>query len=118
MVLTSPFDANAYLESGDMKGIVILSEKRASNMPNVESTGELGYAAYIGPWRGMIAKKGTPEEAINAFEAAAVKVNSSKEWDDWKNSVALNDRQGYANRADFTKIWSEYYETMKAALGK
>ena len=118
MVLTSPFDANAYLESGDMKGIVILSEKRASTVPNIECSGELGFDAFIGPWRGIIAKKGTPEGAINAFEAAAVKVCASKEWDDWKKTVALNDREGYANKEDFTKIWTEYYETMKAALSK
>lgn len=118
MVLTSPFDANAYLESGDMKGIVILSEKRASTQPNIECSKELGYDATIGPWRGIVAKKGTPEEAIAAFEAAAVKVCASPEWDAWKKSVALNDREGYANREDFTKIWTDYYETMKAALGK
>lgn len=118
MVLTSPFDANAYLESGDMKGIVILSEKRASTVPDIESTKELGYEAYIGPWRGIVAKKGTPDEAIAAFEAAAVKVCASPEWDAWKKTVALNDREGYANREDFTKIWATYYETMKTALGK
>ncbi|MEA4960748.1 Bug family tripartite tricarboxylate transporter substrate binding protein [Lutispora sp.] len=116
MVLTSPFDANAYLESGDMKAIVILSEKRASTLPDVECTGELGYNAYIGPWRGIVAMKGTPEGAIKAFEAAAVKVCASKEWDDWKNSVSLNDREGFANREQFTKIWLEYYETMKKLL--
>lgn len=118
MVLTSPFDANAYLTSGDMKGIVTLSEKRASNMPKVECTGELGYAAYLGPWRGIIAKKGTPDGAVKALAAAADKVNNSKAWQDWKASVALNDREGYANNADFTKIWTEYYNTMKKALGK
>jgi putative tricarboxylic transport membrane protein len=118
MVLTSPFDANSYLESGDMKGIVILSEKRASTLPNVESTGELKIDAYIGPWRGIVTRKGAPEEAIKAFEAAAIKVNSLPEWTEWKKKVSLNDREGYANRADFTKIWSEYYETMKQILKK
>lgn len=118
MVLTSPFDANAYLESGDMKGIVVLSEARASNAPDVECTKELGYEAYIGPWRAIVAKKGTPEEAIAAFEAAAVKVCASPEWDAWKESVALNDREGYANREDFTKIWSDQYELMKNMLAK
>jgi len=118
MVLTSPFDANAYLESGDMKGIVILSEQRASNVPSVECTKELGYEAYIGPWRAIVAKKGTPEGAINAFEAAAVKVCASKEWNDWKKTVGLNDRLGFADRADFTKIWFNDYETLKTALGK
>lgn len=118
MVLTSPFDANAYMESGDMKGIVILSEKRASTLPDVESTGELGYEAYIGPWRSIVAKKGTPEGAIKAFEAAAIKVNGMQEWTDWKASVSLNDREGFATREEFQKIWIEYYEKMKESLSK
>ena len=118
MVLTSPFDAKAYVDSGDMKGIVLLSEKRASTLPNVECTGELKYDAYIGPWRGIVAKKGTPQAAIDAFEAAAVKVNTMQAWVDWKKSVALNDREGFANQKDFGKIWKDYYETMKTMLGK
>ncbi|WHH61201.1 tripartite tricarboxylate transporter substrate binding protein [Petroclostridium sp. X23] len=118
MVLSSPFDANTYLESGDMKGIVILSEKRASTISDVECTKELGYEAYIGPWRGIVAKKGIPEGAIEALEAAIVKANDSKEWTDWKESVSLNDRPGFANREEFKKIWSEYYEKMKKALDK
>lgn len=118
MVLTSPFDANAYLESGDMKGIIILSEKRASNVPSVECSGELGYAAYIGPWRGIVAKKGTPPAAIKAIEDAAIRVNSRKEWIDWKNSVSLNDRDAFKDSATFAKAWSEYYAFMKKTLGK
>lgn len=113
MVLTSPFDGNKYLESGDMKGIVLLAEKRASNMKDVQCTGELKYDAYIGPWRGIVAKKGTPQGAIDALEAAAIKVNEMKEWIDWKGTVGLNDRPGFANHEAFKKIWMEYYETMK-----
>ena len=36
MVLTSPFDGNAYIESGDMKGIVLLAEQRASSLPDIQ----------------------------------------------------------------------------------
>lgn len=118
MVLTSPFDGNAYLKSGDMKGIVLLAEKRASNLPDVQCTGELGLNAYLGPWRGIVAYKGTPQGAIDALEKAALVVNEKKEWIDWKASVGLNDRPGFANQADFKKIWFDYYETMKALRGK
>jgi len=118
MVLTSPFDGNAYLESGDMKGIVLLAEKRASNLPDVQCTGELKLDAYLGPWRGIVAMKGTPQEAIDAVEAAAVIVNDEQAWTDWKESVGLNDRPGYANQEDFKKIWFDYYETMKELRAK
>lgn len=118
MVLTSPFDGNAYLESGDMKGIVLLAEERASNIPDVQCTGELGYDAYIGPWRGIVAMKGTPQGAIDAIEAAAVKVNELPEWTEWKETVGLNDRPGFANQEEFKTIWMDYYETMKTLRGK
>lgn len=118
MVLTSPFDGNAYLESGDMKAIVLLAEERATNLPDVQCTGELGYDAYIGPWRGIVAAKGTPQEAIDALEAAAIVVNEKQEWIDWKETVGLNDRPGFANQEEFKAIWMEYYETMKALRGK
>jgi tripartite-type tricarboxylate transporter receptor subunit TctC len=118
MVLTSPFDGNAYLESGDMKGIVLLAEERASNLPDVQCTGELKLDAYLGPWRGIVAMKGTPQEAIDAVEAAALKVNELPEWTEWKETVGLNDRPGFANQEEFKKIWFDYYETMKALRAK
>lgn len=117
MVLTSPFDGNAYLESGDMKGIVLLAEQRASNMPDVPCTGELGIDAYLGPWRGIVAKEGTPQGAIDALEAAAKKVEERQEWIDWKKSVGLNDRPGFAGQEEFKELWTEYIEVMKEVLG-
>lgn len=118
MVLTSPFDGNAYIESGDMKGIVLLAEERATNLPDVECTGELDLDAFIGPWRGIVAMKGTPQGAIDALEAAAIVVNEKQEWIDWKATVGLNDRPGFATQEEFKAIWMEYYETMKTLLGK
>lgn len=116
-VLSSPFDANNYLESGDMKGIVLLAEKRATNQPKIECTVEQGYNCTIGPWRGIVCKKGTPEEAIAAFEKAAVEVCKSPEWNKWKASVGLNDREGFADRKQFKKIWMDYYDLMNKFLG-
>ncbi|HHY71183.1 MAG TPA: tripartite tricarboxylate transporter substrate binding protein [Thermoanaerobacterales bacterium] len=116
MVLTGPDDYTSFVESGDMKGIVILSEKRASTAPDVECTAELGYEAYIGPWRGVVCKKGTPEDAIKAFEAALAKANEAPEWIEWKEAASLNDRKGFERREDFTKLWFDYYETMKELL--
>ncbi|NLY45419.1 MAG: tripartite tricarboxylate transporter substrate binding protein [Tissierella sp.] len=116
MVMTSPFDGKAYIESGDMKGIVLLAEERSTALPDVECTGELGYEAYIGPWRGIVAKKGTPQGAIDAIEAAAIKVNEMPEWNDWKVTVGLNDRPGFATSEEFKDLWFQYYEDMKELL--
>lgn len=113
MVLASPSDAGAYVESGDMKGIVVLAEERTSSLPDVECTGELGYDAYIGPWRSIVAKKGTPEGAMKVLAEAAKKVNEMQEWIDWKESMGLNDRPAFATLEEFNKIWNEDFATLK-----
>lgn len=113
MVLASPSDAGAYIESGDMKGIVVLAENRVDSLPDVECTGELGYDAFIGPWRSLVAKKGTPEAAMKAIEAVAIEVNEMQGWKDWKESMGLNDRPAFATREQFQKIWKEDFENLK-----
>ena len=116
MVLTSPFDGKAFVESGDMKAIVLLAEQRGSTMPDVECTGELGINAYIGPWRAIVAHKGTPQEAIDALEAALARSMENAEWKAWKESVGLNDRPGFAGQEEMAEFWKEYYVIMEEIL--
>lgn len=118
MVLTSPFDGKAFVDSGDMKAIVLLAEQRGSTMPETECTGELGINAYIGPWRGIVAHEGTPQEAIDALAAAIERADQDAEWTAWKQSVGLQDRPGFANQEDFGKVWNEYYTIMEDILVK
>ncbi|MDP3387859.1 MAG: tripartite tricarboxylate transporter substrate binding protein [Eubacteriales bacterium] len=117
MVLTSPFDGVAYVESGDMKALVLLAEQRGSTMPDVECTGELGINAYIGPWRGIVAYEGTPQGAIDALEAAIMRADADPAWNSWKQTVGLTDRPGFTGQEGFAGVWDEYYGIMEEILG-
>ncbi|SCZ81800.1 tripartite tricarboxylate transporter substrate binding protein [Acidaminobacter hydrogenoformans] len=116
MVLTSPFDGKAFVDSGDMKAIVLLAEQRGSTLPETECTGELGINAYIGPWRGIVAHNGTPQEAIDALAAAIERADADPEWNEWKQSVGLTDRPGFAGPEEFGQVWTEYYTIMEDLL--
>ncbi|MCL2001045.1 MAG: tripartite tricarboxylate transporter substrate binding protein [Planctomycetes bacterium] len=116
MVLTGAADGVDFIESGDMKGIIVLAEQRSSALPDVPSTGELGYEAYIGPWRGIVAKKGTPDGAVRAFQEAALKANSDPAWIEWKEANGLNDREALWVGSEFEKKWHEYYEDLAELL--
>ncbi len=118
MVLTSPFDGKAFVDSGDMKAIVLLAEERGSTLPDTESTGELGIEAYIGPWRAIVAHQGTPQEAIDALAAAIERADADADWTAWKQSVGLNDRPGFAGPEEFGQIWQDYYGIMEEILTK
>jgi tripartite-type tricarboxylate transporter receptor subunit TctC len=105
--VAGPAESKGLIESGDMIGIVAAAESRLSMLPDVETTTEQGIESLLGPMRGILAKKGTPEEAIKAFEAAAEKAVASTEFQDWAKANSLDQRPGYANAADFQAIWTE-----------
>jgi tripartite-type tricarboxylate transporter receptor subunit TctC len=117
MTLGSPADGAEYYAAGMLNAVVVLSENRSSAMPDVPCSVELGYDATIGPWRGLVAMKGTPEEAMDAFcEAVAYVMANDKDWNEWKEANGLNDREGYAERDDFKVIWADYNEAIGELL--
>jgi len=109
MSLTSPMDGVQYIEAGLMNGIVLFAEERSASVPDVPTTVELGYDATIGPWRSIVAMRGTPEAAIVAMEEAIYRANQHPGWWEWKESVGLTDRDGFARRAEFENQWQTEY---------
>lgn len=109
LACVGPAEVLGLVKSGDFVPLIIASEKRMTmeEYKDVVCSGEKGIEAYFGPYRGIFAKNGTPEEAIKAFEEAAAKAVASQEFQDWTKTVGLDQRPGYLNRADFTKVWTE-----------
>ena len=119
MTLGSPADGAEYYGAKMLNALVVLSENRSTAMPDVPCTVELGYDATIGPWRGIVAMKGTPEEAMQAFcDAVSEVAETDPDWIAWKELNGLNDRKGFAKREEFKQIWFDYYETIGAILGE
>ena len=63
-------DIAGLVESGDIVPILALCEKRMSIAPDLQCSVENGIDSVMGPWRGIFAKKGTPQGAIDALVAA------------------------------------------------
>ena len=114
LAVSGPAEVKGLLAAGDMRAIVVASEKRISMLPDVPSTGEKDIASFLGPMRGIFAKRGTPEEAIKAFETAATTAHATAEYQAWMKANALDQRPAFANSADLTKIWAEQSTTLKA----
>ena len=60
-------DISGLVESGDIVPILALSENRMSIAPDLQCSVENGIDSVMGPWRGIFAKKGTPQEAIDTL---------------------------------------------------
>lgn len=73
-------EAKATYDSGDIRPLAILADKRSRFYPDVPTAKELGFdAPYFGMEVWWLAPKGTPLDRINALEAALAKAATHPE---------------------------------------
>lgn len=75
-VAVSYAEVSAFVQSGDLKVLAVLSDSRLESIPNVPTAKECGYDVVLGTWRGIAVPASTPDSVVNALykifsEAAA-----------------------------------------------
>lgn len=111
-----PGDSRGLIESGDIIPLVVLAEKRLTSFPNIPCTGELGVNSYIGTWRGIFAKKGTPQAAIDQMGKVLEQAWNMKEYQDYCRAEGYLERKGFEGPADFKKLVDSEYVTFTEFL--
>ncbi len=73
-VSVGPPEGVSQLEAGDLRALAVFSEERLDSHPDIPTAKEQGIDFTLGQWRGIAARAGTPQEAIDhvhdAFKAA------------------------------------------------
>lgn len=120
LACVGPAEVMAMLQSGDMKAIMVCAENRMTidELKDVECAGELGVDCYYGPYRGIFCKNDMPQNAIDAFVAAAEKVITGKDFQDWAKTQNLDQRTGWMDTATYQAQWDADYEELNALFGK
>jgi len=118
LMITGTDEIAGLIESGDIVPLVALAEKRMNLYPEMESTGELGIESYIGTWRGIFAKNGTPQEAIDVLVAAVEEAVQSEAWQEFLRNGAYDEREGFAKGEDFKKLFESEYVMFTEYLGE
>lgn len=116
LMMTGTDEIADLISAGDIVPLLALSEKRMSRYPNVESAGELGIKSFLGPERGIFAKKGTPAEAIEAFAKAVGEAAQTDEWKAFLERGAYNERPGLALTSEYQQIIDDEYKTFTDML--
>ena len=88
-------DAGAYVESGDINALVMLTAERSALLPDIPCVGELGYTAQLGFYRVFTALQPTPQAACDAFAAAVMKAAQNPEWIEWLHTNGLSENYVY-----------------------
>lgn len=83
LILSSPSESAAYIESKDMKALGILNSERNDILPSVKCDADMGIDVAFPIFRGIIAKKGIPEGALSSIRAAFERAVQDPGWKKW-----------------------------------
>jgi tripartite-type tricarboxylate transporter receptor subunit TctC len=114
--IAGPGDEAGLVEHGDVAILLVLSENRMHSFPDVPCSAELGINSYIGTWRGIWAKKSTPQAAIDAMEVALQKAWNMKPYQDFWVNEGYDERTGFEGQAAFKKLVDDEYKAMEEYL--
>jgi tripartite-type tricarboxylate transporter receptor subunit TctC len=97
------------VESGDIVPLIAMSENRVSAVPDVPCTRELGIDSFVGSWRAIYARSGTPPAAIASMAAALRQAWDSPAYQDFMAQNGYLDRAGYATQEETLELQAEEY---------
>lgn len=108
LLLATWSETSAYVESGDVVPIVFLSNEPNPIAPDVPCSAEIGTPIDLGYARMFTCMKGTPQEAIDAFEAAVHRACTSEGWEKWL------EENGFVNKylwdqAETAEVLNDFY---------
>lgn len=111
--------AASMIQSGDMKVIMTCTEERMTRpeFAEAECAGELELNCFYGAYYGIFCKKGMPQDAIDAFVAAAEKVVASEKFQNWAGIQCLDQRDGWMDPAAYQAQWDADYEELSRFFG-
>ena len=104
------------MESGDVIPLLALTQKKIGLYPDIPISADYGIDSDIGPYRFVMAKKGTPQAAIDALEAAIEKAVETPEWQEFLVNNCFNERVHYENEEAITALIAKDYEVFREYL--
>ena len=112
MMITGIEEIDGLVAAGNIVPLLALCETRMSRYPNVECSKDLGINSYLGPARGIFAKKGTPQEAIDAMVAAVEKATKDPTWKKFLVDGCYDERPGFAGPVEYAKACESDYKAL------
>lgn len=97
---TLPYaDLSAFVTSGKMRVLAVMSEKRMEGLTDVPTMKERGYDLQYGTWRGIGVAKSTPKPVVEQWRTI---LHQMTETEAFQSSLKrMNSRFAYADTPDF-----------------
>jgi tripartite-type tricarboxylate transporter receptor subunit TctC len=107
------------IKQNKVRPIVVLSEKRVNNLPDVQTSTEAGYPEFkMSIWYAMFAPANTPRDIINKLSSEAQKALDSKELRQTLDSQSINPWYGTPDQlGSLLKSETARYATIVKSAG-
>lgn len=73
-------DVKQFIESKQLRPLLVFSEKRSAAFPDVPSSKEVGFNIFLPQWRGLLVRAGTPADRVAKLGNAFRKATETAEW--------------------------------------
>ncbi|MFM9269681.1 tripartite tricarboxylate transporter substrate binding protein [Halomonas elongata] len=107
-----------YMESGEMKPILVFAEERLEGFPEIPTTAEHGWDLIDGNERGVFVDAETPKQTVAAIESALHEVYQSDKYQDYVSRVHLDYRDGWMGSEAYRQALEEDLEQYKRLLNQ
>ena len=114
MAWANPGEALGQIEAKKVRPLAVSAKQRLSGLPNVPTLTEQGIDLVLAQFRGIVAPKGVPQQAVTYLEDVCQKVSEQPEWkNDYLKKNMIENRfmnaKDYAEAiVDTTKMYEEF----------
>lgn len=116
LLYEQPGDVRSFIDSKQMRPLIVFAEKRFSVFPDVPASAELGYDITLPQRRAVIMKAGTDPARVKVISDALAKVAASAEYKTYlKEQYATDD--SYFPAQEAAKIMEDDLNQMKRIAG-
>jgi putative tricarboxylic transport membrane protein len=107
-------EATGQLEAGKIRGLAVLSDKRASKFPDIPTATEQGVKVNYTVWRGFYMAPGTPADAVAWWTDALKKMVATPEWKSEAEKVGMEPMYMFGD--EFAKFVQKDADDSRALL--
>jgi len=111
-------EAADQIEAKKFRGIVVLSEKRLGDYPNIPTAKEMGYNVLASTTRGYTVRRGTPDKIVNYLSKELVKAMRHKVFASYLMGSGLNPKEAVAGREVWQKDLGNMWVAAKEAVAR
>lgn len=105
-------DIKQFLDAGQLRPLIVFSDKRHPAFPDVPCSVELGFDVKLPQFRSIVAKKGVPPDRIKILADAIKKAMDTPEWKNFEKEQYV-DPDSYMGPDEFLNWVKQEHDTMR-----